>query len=202
MKTPGLVRRFCLCLALLAVVFCSGFNGMAADLFVNLQAGNDAKSGSRSQPLATIQKAIGMSRPGDAISLLPGKSIYRQHFVLSGRRDLTIEENSVTLADCRNLVGKKWGDKLFRRRFPRTTWEPHFRIIKDARKECGEFRAVILQTFQNRASYQQGSSVLIRSMIRPAGSTCEDQRVRINGARLKSSTVRLRTRQLILRGQP
>ena len=78
MKTPGLARRFCQCLALLAAVFCSGVNGMAADLFVNLQAGNDANSGSRSEPLATIQKAIGMYRPGDTISLLSEKSIYHQ----------------------------------------------------------------------------------------------------------------------------
>jgi hypothetical protein len=103
---------------------------MAADLFVNLQAGNDAKSGSRSQPLATIQKAIGMSRPGDAISLLPGKSIYRQHFVLSGRRDLTIEENSVTLADCRNLVGKKWGTNCSAAGFREQPGNPTFGLSK------------------------------------------------------------------------
>lgn len=103
MKTPGLARRFCQCLAPLAAVFCRGVNGMAADLFVNRQAGNDANSGSRSEPLATIQKAIGMSRPGDTISLLPENSIYRQHFVLSGRRDLTMEGTGVTLEDAAPL---------------------------------------------------------------------------------------------------
>jgi len=39
---------------------------------------NDDDAGSRSEPLSTIQKATGMYRPGDTISLLAEKSIYRQ----------------------------------------------------------------------------------------------------------------------------
>jgi hypothetical protein len=137
MKPTRLARRLCQSVTLLVIVIGSANDGMAADLFVNPQAGNDGNSGSRSEPVATIQQAIGMSRPGDTISLLPKNSVYRQHFVLSGRSDLTIEGNGVTLEGADPLPESGWEEmpnKLFRRKLPRTTWDRHLLII-DGRTE-------------------------------------------------------------------
>lgn len=140
MKSTRLTKQLCLSIALLLGVSGSSTVELAADLFVNPESGSDDLSGAMSEPFATIQKAIASSKPGDTIHLLPKDSVYRQHFVLSGRNNLTIEGNGVTLDGADPLPESGWdamSNQLFRRKLPRTVWDRHLLIIDERTERMG-----------------------------------------------------------------
>lgn len=131
----------------------------AADLFVNSQRGSDTNSGSKDEPVATIQHAVGLAEDGDTIHLYPKNAVYRQQVVLNGRSNLTIEGNGVTLDGADPLPESGWEsieNGLFRRRLPRTAWDRHLLIINGRTERMGRTQSSNSAEFPEPDQLRQG----------------------------------------------
>ena len=108
-----------LCLALVAAVGAAAGIAEGREIFVNVQTGDDAHLGTAAEPLATAQRAVDLSEPGDVIHLLPEDALYRQMIALRGKSGITIDGHGVTLTGADPLPSEGWeplGDRLHRRR--------------------------------------------------------------------------------------
>jgi len=89
------------------------------EIFVNIEAGDDANLGTAAEPLATAQRAVNLATSGDTIHLLPEGSLYRQMIAFRGKSGITIDGHGVTLTGADPLPSEGWeplGDRLHRRR--------------------------------------------------------------------------------------
>ena len=122
----------------------------AAELFVHNSIGKDTNSGSKDEPLATIQQAVRLAQPGDQITLLPPRTVYRQSVTLHNKSDLTIEGNLVTLEGADPLPQTGWedlGNDLSRRQLPRTVWDRHLLIVDDVTERMGRTQSANAPAF-------------------------------------------------------
>lgn len=94
----------------------------ARDIYVNPVDGANTNPGTKEAPLSGCKKAVALAKPGDVIHLLPAGSVFRQSIVLSGKKDLVIEGNGVTLDGADPIPKRDWEEvapNRYRRRINR-----------------------------------------------------------------------------------
>lgn len=132
--------------------------GQAAEIYVNVQTGDDKNPGTRDRPLATAQRAIVKAQRGDMVHLLPEGAIVRQMIVLAGKEGITIDGHDVTLTGADPLPTEGWepiGPELGRRRMPQTAMKRHLLIVRGKANRMGR-SPTVAQPFPPPESLQPG----------------------------------------------
>ncbi len=180
----------------------------ATELFVHNSNGTDSNSGSKDEPFATIQQAVKLAQPGDQITLLPPRAIYRQSVTLSNKHDLIIEGNLVTLDGADPLPPTGWedlGNELSRRLLPRTTWDRHLLIINNATERMGRTQSSNAPAFPKPEELNEGQFCFEnfddkQGWLYVKGSTRNlEWAVRPNGVATGGNTKRITIRNLSAR---
>ncbi|HBN75372.1 MAG TPA: hypothetical protein DD473_06060 [Planctomycetaceae bacterium] len=183
----------------------SGNDLSAIELFVHNSVGNDSNRGTREAPFATIQQAVKLAQPGDQITLLPPRAIYRQSVTFNNRQDLTIEGNLVTLEGADPLPETGWedlGNELSRRMMPRTTYDRHLLIINHVTERMGRTQSSNSPEFPKPEQLTSGQFCFEnldekRGWLYVKGSTKNlEWAVRVNGIATGGTTERITIRNL------